>query len=169
MKASAQESETDRIVRRTVLRASRSRVWKAITDAKQFGTWFGLEASAPFVAGTKVEAKIVPTQVDDAIAEKQKGVEGITFPMWIEEVVPERRFSFRWHPGGDPPEDPENEPTTLVTFELEEVEGGVQLTVTESGFDRIPLAKRAKAFESNSGGWTIQMQLVEKYLARTAA
>jgi uncharacterized protein YndB with AHSA1/START domain len=97
----------------------------------------------------------------------QKPYEGIAFEIKIEQMQPERLFSFRWHPGAvEPGFDYSSEPTTLVVFTLQKVPSGVQLTVTESGFDQIPLARRAKAFSANEGGWTLVIKLIEEYLAK---
>jgi uncharacterized protein YndB with AHSA1/START domain len=155
----------DTIQKQTVLRAPRSRVWHAISDAQAFGTWFGMTIEGPFVAGKTVKGKIVPTQVDAAIAKEQEPYTGMACDMMIERVEPQTCFAFRWHPGADPDTSPDA-PTTLVTFELEEAEGGTRLTITESGFERIPLERRAKAFADNEGGWEGQLQLIAKYLAR---
>jgi len=169
MEPATQKSDTDRIQKKTLLRAKRSRVWRAITDSKEFGAWFGMKVDGAFTASTTVKCVITPTTVDPAIAKEQKPYEGMPFELYIEQVEPERVFSFRWHPGvPEPGVDYAKEPTTLVCFELEEVPEGVMLTLTESGFDRIPLARRAKAFAANDGGWTAQMQLIEKYLVQTS-
>jgi len=166
MDASTPPSSTDRIQKTVHLRATRSRVWKAISDSKQFGSWFGMKVAGPFTANTTVKATIVPTTVDPEVAKEQKAFEGMPFELYIERVEPERLFTFRWHPGATQPK-PED-PTTLVCFELEDAADGVMLTVTESGFDRIPLARRAKAFAENEGGWAAQMKLIEKYLAQAS-
>lgn len=158
---------TDLIVKKTMLRASRSRVWRAIADSKEFGDWFGVKFDGPFTPGASVHGVIVPTKVDPEVAEIQKKYEGSPFEIIIEKMDAERLFSFRWHPyGHDPDYDYSSEPTTLIEFRLEEEGDGTWLTVTESGFDRIPLARRAEAFSNNEGGWTMQMKLVEKYLAQ---
>ena len=158
---------TDRIEKTIVLRAPRDRVWHAITDSKQFGTWFGVEFDAPFVAGAKMTGRMAPTKVDPAIAKMQEAYAGQKFDCTIDRIEPMQLFSFRWHPFAiDPKLDYSAEPTTLVAFELAEVDGGTRLTITESGFDRIPLERRAKAFEANSGGWQKQTELLSKYLAR---
>jgi hypothetical protein len=87
----------------------------------------------------------------------------------VDRIEPMRLFSFRWHPGAvDPDVDLSREPTTLVVFELEERQDGTLLTITESGFDSIPIARRAEAFEGNEQGWAAQLTLIEKYLARAA-
>jgi uncharacterized protein YndB with AHSA1/START domain len=157
----------DRIEKTVVLRAPHDRVWQAITDAKQFGAWFGVEIDGSFVAGKAVVGKIVPTQVDAEIAKQQEPYTGMSIEWIVERIEPMRLFSFRWHPFAiDPKVDYSSEPTTLVTFELADVEGGTRLTITESGFDKIPLERRAKAFAANEGGWAKQIELIAKYLAR---
>jgi uncharacterized protein YndB with AHSA1/START domain len=159
-------TSTDRIENKILLRAPRARVWQAIADSKQFGSWFGVQFDGPFVAGTSLTGKIVPTTVDPEVAASQKPYEGAVFQFLVDRVEPLRLFSFRWHPYAvDPAVDYSKEPTTLVVFELDEVTGGTMLTVTESGFDRIPLERRAKAFAANEQGWSAQMKLIEKYLA----
>jgi uncharacterized protein YndB with AHSA1/START domain len=158
---------TDRLEKRILLRAPRARVWRALTDATAFGTWFGMKIDGPFTPGTHLRGVIVPTAVNAAVAEAQKPYEGHPFEMTIEQLDPERLFSFRWHPFAvDRDVDYSNEPTTLVEFSLEEVANGVMLTVTESGFDRIPLARRAKAFKANDEGWGMVVKLLEQYLAQ---
>ena len=163
-------SGTDRIQKKVTLHAPRERVWRALSDAKEFGTWFGVDFDGPFVAGARVTGRIVPTKVDDEVAKMQEPYAGMAFDFTVERIEPMRLFSFRWHPFAiDPKVDYSNEPTTLVVFELEETKGGVELTITESGFDRIPLERRAKAFTANDEGWTKQAELVGKYLARAGA
>ena len=141
-------------------------MWRAISDSKQFGSWFGVQFDGPFAAGKKMSARIVPTTVDAEVAKSQKPYQGFRFEISVERVEPMRLFSFRWHPFAvDPGVDYSKEPGTLVAFELDEVSGGTMLTVTESGFDKIPLERRAKAFASTEQGWAVQMKLIEKYLA----
>jgi uncharacterized protein YndB with AHSA1/START domain len=156
---------TDRIEKRIVLRAARERVWSAISEAKQFGTWFGVEFEGDFVVGSQLKGKIVPTKVDADIAKAQEPYSGMPFHIFVERIEPMRVFAFRWHPYAiEPGQDYTKEPTTLVTFELQEAPGGTSLTITESGFDQIPLERRAKAFTENEQGWTAQTQLIQKYL-----
>jgi uncharacterized protein YndB with AHSA1/START domain len=158
-------TETDRIQKKILLRAPRARVWRALTDSKEFGSWFGVRFDAPFEAGSAMRGICVPTTVDPEIAKLQKEYEGTAFEITVEEITPERLFSFRWHPYAIHPKvDYSAEETTLVAFELTETQGGILLTVTESGFDRIPLARRAKAFTANEGGWSMQVTMIEKYL-----
>lgn len=155
----------DRIEKKIHLRASLQRVWAAIADAEQFGTWFGVAFDGPFVAGTRVTGRIKPTQVDLDVAALQKPYEGTQFEFVVERIEPMRMIAFRWHPYAvEPGIDYTQEPMTLIMFELEPTADGVLLTICESGFDRIPLERRAKAFAANEGGWTKQTQLIEKYL-----
>jgi uncharacterized protein YndB with AHSA1/START domain len=158
---------TDRIEKKVLLRAPRARVWRALADAAEFGSWFGVKFDGPFTPGAKLRGLVVPTTADAEVAAKQKAYEGKPFEITIETMDPERLFSFRWHPYAmDPNVDYSLEPTTLIAFTLEEVPDGVMLTVTESGFDQIPLDRRAKAFTANENGWTMQMKLIEAYLAK---
>jgi len=158
--------ETNRVEKRILLRAPCARVWRAISDAKRFGAWFGVELDGPFVAGARLTGRIVPTQVDAEVARAQAPHSGLPFTWSVERIEPMRLFSFRWHPFAvDRAVDYSGEPTTLVVFELQEVEGGTQLTITESGFDQLPLERRATAFASNDQGWAAQTRLIEKYLA----
>jgi len=158
---------TDRIEKKVLLRAPRKRVWRALSDSAEFGTWFGVKFDGPFAPGACMRGVIVPTQVNAEVANAQKPYEGLPFEITIEKMEPERLFSFRWHPFAiERGVDYSAEPTTLVVFALEEVASGVMLTVTESGFDRIPVARRAKAFTANEQGWGMVVKLVEEYLVR---
>ena len=151
--STATTSSTDRIEKTTVLRAPRSKVWRALTDPAQFSQWFGVVLKDPFVSGARVRGPVT-----------SRGYEHLTMDITIDRVEPERLFSWRWQPGGDPDIDPA-EPMTLVVFELEEVPEGTRLTVKESGFDRIPVARRGKAYRENDEGWTGQLKNLGKYLA----
>jgi len=158
---------TDRIERKIFLNAPQSRVWRALADSKEFGYWFGMRFDGPFVPGSKLKGVIVPTGVNADVAKAQKPHEGKAFEIVVEQVEPERLFSFRWHPHAiDQGMDYSNEPMTLVEFVLEPTAEGLLLTVTESGFDLIPLARRAQAFEANNGGWTLVVKMFGEYLAQ---
>jgi uncharacterized protein YndB with AHSA1/START domain len=161
--------ETDRIEKQVLLRAPRVRVWRALTDAEEFGTWFGVKFNGPFIPGSLLRGVIVPTRVDVEVAKAQQPYEGMPFEISVDRIEPETLFAFRWHPFAiEPGVDYSREPTTLIVFALEDVADGTMLTVTESGFDRIPLARRAKAFTANEGGWTMVMALIEKHLVQAA-
>jgi uncharacterized protein YndB with AHSA1/START domain len=162
-------SDTDRIQKRVVLRAPLERVWNAISDAAQFGSWFGVAFDGSFAPGKVMKGKVVPTTVDAEVAKSQEAYAGAAFDFTIERIEPMTLFSFRWHPFAvDAGVDYSSEATTLVTFEIAPVPEGTQLTITESGFDRIPVARRARAFQMNHQGWSAQTRLIEKYLARAA-
>jgi uncharacterized protein YndB with AHSA1/START domain len=148
-------TSTDRIEKRVVLRAQRSRVWRAISNAEEFGTWFRMNIDGAFAEGATVRGRLtIP------------GYEHGTVEMLVERIEPERYFSYRWHPYAiDPAVDYSAEPTTLVEFTLEETEGGTALTIVESGFDRIPHERRSEAFRMNDQGWTGQIKHLERYVS----
>lgn len=159
---------TDKIEKHILIRAPRSRVWRALSDSKEFGAWFGVDLEGPFVAGKKVSGVIVGTKTDAEVAKMQKIHAGKRMELEVEKLEPERLLALRWHPHAvEQGVDYSAEPTTLIEFTLEDVEGGVMLTVTESGFDRIPIARRAKAFEANAGGWEIMVKVLGKYATET--
>lgn len=158
---------TDRIEKKILLRAPRERVWRAISDAKQFGRWFGVAFDGAFAEGARLTGRITPTTVDAEVAKMQEPYAGKAFEWAAERIEPMRRISFRWHPYAvEEGVDYSKEPTTLIEFDLADAPGGILLTISESGFDQIPLARRAKAFKANEGGWEMQTRLIEKYLAQ---
>jgi uncharacterized protein YndB with AHSA1/START domain len=160
---------TDRIEKKILLRAPRKRVWRALSDSTEFGTWFGMKFDGPFTPGARVRGTIVGTTVDADVAKAQKEYEGLPFEITVDRIEPERLFSIRWHPNAvERDVDYSQEPTMLIVFTLEEVANGIMLTVTESGFDQIPLARRAKAFQANEQGWGMVVKPIEKYLAQAA-
>ena len=156
---------TDRIEKKILIKAPRSRVWRAISDSKEFGHWFGVRFNEPFKPNTSVKGTIVGTAVDPDIYEAQQKHAGLAFEFLIDRIEPERLFSFRWHPHAvERGRDYSAEPMTLVEFTLESQANGTLLTVTESGFDQIPISRREQAFNANDGGWGLVIGLVEKYL-----
>jgi len=151
------ETSTDVIEKEIVVHAPRAKVWRAITDSREFGKWFRAEMQDPFVPGARARGRIT-----------HPSYEHLTLEIEVERLEPEHLFSWRWHPYAiDPQQDYSHEPTTLVVFELEEVPQGTRIKVSESGFDRIPLARRAEAFRMNSQGWAQQMQNIARYVDRT--
>jgi uncharacterized protein YndB with AHSA1/START domain len=157
---------TDRIEKQILLRASLDRVWRAISDSSQFGYWFGVAFEAPFTPGAYVPGKITPTQVDPAVAKLQEPHTGKKFEFWIERIEPMHSIAFRWHPYAiAPDQDYTQEPTTLIVFTLRAEGEHTHLTITESGFDKLPLERRATALKANDGGWSHQILLIQNYLA----
>src|SRR5579862_7710759 len=156
---------SDRIEKKVLLRAPIQRVWRALTDTAEFEKWFGVRFDQPFRPGTQMRGKIVGTSVDPEVAKGQKQHESIPFEITIEQIDAERLFSFRWHPFAiEAGVDYSAEPTTLIVFALEKAPEGVVLTISESGFDKIPLERRAKAFSANERGWGIMARLIGEYL-----
>jgi uncharacterized protein YndB with AHSA1/START domain len=146
---------SDRIEKRVTLDAPRSRVWRALTEVSQFNAWFGVSLTGRFEPGAEISGRI-----------DIKGYEHVTMRIWIEAMDPERLFSFRWHPYAvESGVDYSAEPTTLVSFTLDDAPGGTTLTIVESGFDAIPASRRAKAFTMNDKGWTGQAENIRTFLA----
>jgi len=150
--------ETDKIEKKLVLSAPRARVWRALSDAREFGAWFKARLQGEFRAGSSIHGQIT-----------YPGYEHLKLEMQVVAIEPERYFAFRWLPDAtDPDKDYSNEPTTLVEFTLEDApEGGTRLTLVESGYDALPPERRATAFRNNDGGWSEQMKNIETHVARS--
>jgi uncharacterized protein YndB with AHSA1/START domain len=147
-------TQTDRIEKNILLRAPKSRVWRALTNAQEFGTWFRVKLESDFAVGQNVAGTVT-----------YPGYEHLRFSVTVERMDVEKLFSFRWHPAAvDPQVDYSQEPTTLVEFRLEEVADGTLLTVVESGFDQLPAERRAEAFRMNSSGWAQQMENIKSHV-----
>jgi len=145
----------DRIEKQIELKATVSRVWRALTDSKEFGEWFKVKIAGPFVAGQVARGQIT-----------HPGYEHLTMEVVVQTIQPEDYFSFTWHPYAiDPKVDYSQEASTLVEFRLEKSGEGTLLRVTESGFDKIPAERRSEAFRMNDGGWAQQMKNIESYVA----
>jgi len=149
-------SSTDHIERQVVLKAPRAKVWRALTNAEEFGNWFGVNFKGKsFAPGQRTQGQL-----------SYPGYEHVVMEVLIDQIVPEKLFSWRWHPYAVKPEiDYSQEEATLVVFELKEVDGGTLLTVVESGFDKVPAARRDEAFRMNDGGWEQQMKRIEKHVS----
>lgn len=144
----------NRIEKRIVLKSPVARVWRALTDYREFGEWFRVSLEDAFVPGQAARGHIT-----------YPGYEHLVFECTVQQMEPERLFSFTWHPYAvDPNTDYSSEPPTLVEFRLEPTETGTLLTVTESGFENIPAHRRLEAFRMNDGGWTEQMKNVERHV-----
>jgi len=146
----------NRVEKRIELKAPVARVWRALTDYREFGEWFRVKLDGPFVAGEISRGHIT-----------HPGYEHVKWEAVVQKMEAERLFSFTWHPYAiDPKIDYSKEPPTLVEFRLEKTAGGTLLTVTESGFDKIPAGRREEALRKNEGGWAAQMKNVESYVAQ---
>jgi uncharacterized protein YndB with AHSA1/START domain len=146
----------DRIERKVLVKATVARVWHALSDAEEFGGWFGVALEGKsFKAGERVQGHVT-----------YPGYEHVIFDIVIERMEPQRLMSWRWHPAAiERDVDYSKEPTTLVQFELTAVDGGTLLSVVETGLASIPLPRRRDAFRLNSSGWEAQMKNVAKHVA----
>jgi len=145
---------TDRIEKQIELKAPVARVWRALTDYREFGQWFRVNLEGPFIAGKTTRGRIT-----------YPGYEHLVMEVLVEKIEPERLFSFHWHPYAvDPKVDYSNEQPTLVEFRLEKAPVGTLLRVTESGFDKIPAGRRDEAFRMNDGGWSQQLKHIEAHV-----
>jgi uncharacterized protein YndB with AHSA1/START domain len=148
-------TSTDRIAKTVTLRAPRARVWRAISNAEEFGAWFGVKFAGEFVAGATIRGHIT-----------YPGYEHVMMEVLVDRIEPEHYFSYRWHPYAvDPAVDYSPEPMTLVEFTLDAANGGTVLTIVESGFDKLPAARRAEAFRMNAGGWTEQIANITRHVS----
>jgi uncharacterized protein YndB with AHSA1/START domain len=150
----------DRIEKRIELKANVSRVWRALTDHREFGEWFRVKLDGPFVVGQISRGQMT-----------YPGYEHVKWEAVVQKMEPERLFSFTWphaksHDKADYSPDYSEEPTTLVEFRLEKTVSGTLLVLTESGFDKLPSDRRLEAFRRNDGGWTEQMKNIESYFAQ---
>jgi len=148
----------NRIEKRIELNAPIARVWRALTDYREFGEWFRVALEGPFAPGETARGKIT-----------WPGYEHIRWEATIQKMEPESLFSFTWHPYAvDPGVDYSKETPTLVEFRLQATATGTLLTVTESGFDKVPAERRLEAFRMNEGGWAQQMTNIESHVAQRA-
>jgi uncharacterized protein YndB with AHSA1/START domain len=146
---------TDRIERGVELKATPARVWRALTTYAEFGHWFGVKLEKPFVVGQASSGRVT-----------HPGYEHIQWTATVQKMEPERLFSFTWHPYAvDPKQDYSGEASTLVEFRLKPAAGGTLLTITESGFEKVPELRRAEAFSMHEQGWTEQMENIARHLA----
>lgn len=150
-------SSTDRIVKKIELKAPPARVWRALTDHREFGQWFRVNLEAPFVPGKTTRGRIT-----------HPGYEHVVMEVVVQKMDKERLFSFLWHPYAvDPKVDYSKETPTLVEFRLEKAAAGTILHVTESGFDSVPAARRDEAFRMNDGGWTAQLKNIQSHVTNS--
>jgi uncharacterized protein YndB with AHSA1/START domain len=145
----------DAIQKQIELKAPLARVWRALSDYREFGEWFRVKLEQPFIEGQVSRGRIL-----------NPGYDHLTFEMTVIRLQPQNLFSFNWHPYAlDPGTDYSKETPTPVAFRLQETAAGTLLTLTESGFDKIPAHRRDEAFRVNSGGWEQQMKNIERHVA----
>jgi uncharacterized protein YndB with AHSA1/START domain len=146
----------NRIEKQIELKAPVSRVWRALTDYREFGEWFRVAIEGPFEPGKPARGHIT-----------YPGYEHVVWQVVIQQMEPDRLFSFTWHPYAvDPNTDYSTETPTVVEFRLEKTATGTRLTLTESGFENVPAHRRAEAFRMNDGGWTEQMKNIENHVTQ---
>jgi uncharacterized protein YndB with AHSA1/START domain len=149
---------SDRIEKTIEIKAPVSRVWRALTDHREFGTWFRVRLEGPFEVGQVSRGQMT-----------YPGFEHVRWEAVVQKMEPERLFSFTWHPYAlDPNEDYSKEPPTLVEFTLQTTATGTLLRVVESGFDKIPEKRRAEAFRMNEGGWSTQIRNIAQHVEQTS-
>lgn len=147
-------AQTDRIEKQIDIQAPVSRVWRALTDHREFGEWFRVRLESPFIENKVSRGRVI-----------YPGYEHVIMEVTVDKIQPEHYFSFRWHPFAvDPGVDYSTETATLVEFQLTPTQTGTMLSVTESGFDKIPLHRRDEAFRMNTGGWVEQLQNIENHV-----
>ena len=148
----------DRIEKQVEIAAPVARVWQALTDSRQFGEWFLVKMEGPFVAGKPVAGQIT-----------HPGYEHVRMEVVVKAIEPQTLFSFTWHPYAvDPKVDYAQEESTLIEFRLQPSPGGALLTVTESGFDKVPAERRAEALLRNDSGWAQQMKNIQAYVNKAS-
>lgn len=152
---------SDRIEKRIELNAPVSPRLACDYRLPRVWRWFRVKLDGPFVPGQVSRGWIT-----------HPGYEHVNWEARVQKMEPERLFSFTWaHPKSfdkaDYPLDYSQEPTTLVEFRLEKTATGTLLLLTESGFDQLPVDRRAEAFRRNDGGWTDQMNNIKKHVAQT--
>lgn len=149
---------TDKIEKQIELRAPVERVWRALTNHQEFSEWFRVKLERPFIPGEVTRGAIT-----------HPGYEHLVMEVTVVKMEKDKKFSFEWHPYAvDPKTDYSKEPPTLVEFVLEKNQAGTLLKVTESGFDKIPAARRDEAFRMNDGGWTAQLRNIQTYVGQTS-
>ncbi len=153
----------NRIEKHIALKAPVARVWRALTDSREFGAWFRVRLEGPFMPGQVTRGQMT-----------YPGYEHVVWEATIEKMEAERLFSFTWPQircldKAEYSSDYTDAPKTLVEFRLEPAgNGGTLLTVTESGFERMPADWRNDAMRRNEGGWEQQLRNIESHVGQAA-
>jgi len=147
-------AELFRIDRSIDLAASPERVWRALTTAAELSAWFQVAIEGDIAVGKEVWMTSVHPNHANA-----------RFKVRFIDLSSPRRMVWQWHPGEvDPNFDYNTEAETTVTFDLEPTAQGTRLTVSETGFDRISLARRAKVYRDNANGWAEVLVWLQKHV-----
>lgn len=146
----------DRIEKTVLIDAPVGRVWTALTDHKEFGTWFRVALDGPFRPGEVSTGWIT-----------HPGYEHVRWNATVKAMKKPSYFSMSWHPYAiDPDKDYSEEPEMLVEFTLAEEGKGTRVTVVESGFSKLPANRRDEAFRMNESGWEAQMKNIKAHVER---
>jgi uncharacterized protein YndB with AHSA1/START domain len=145
--------QSDRIEKQVVLQAPRTRVWRALTQTAEFNEWFGVQLQGSFAAGATLRGRVM-----------HPGYEHMTMEITIDRFEPEHTLAWRWHPGADEGGAKADSETTQVVFKLEAIGEGTLLKVVETGFERVPVARRSRVYRENEGGWEGQMKAIKRYV-----
>ena len=148
------DSDDDKTVKTVELRAPIARVWRALTDYKEFGHWFRVDLDQPFQAGGTSTGQMT-----------YPGHEGTPWLVYVDRMEPERLFSFRWYDSENGSKQSDDQPALLVEFQLEDIPNGTRLTITESGFSALPHPRRIELMRGNEEGWTIQADNLDRHLS----
>lgn len=144
----------DRIEKSIELNAPLPRVWRALTDYREFGDWFRVKLEGPFVLGEVSRGVIT-----------HPGYEHLKWAAKVQAMDTEQLFSFTWRPCSDDPEiDDAHQPETLVEFRLQSTTNGTHLVVSESGFSALPDDRRTEVFRRNEGGWAEQVLNIQAHV-----
>lgn len=150
----------DQVIEKHIeLNAPVDRVWRALTDSREFGEWFKVKIDGAFEAGKESTGHIT-----------HPGYEHVQWHATVVDITPKKRFAFTWHPYAiDPKQDYSGETPTLVEFLLEPNGKGTRLTIRESGFDKVPAHRRDEAFRMNDNGWAGQIKNIARHVDQVSA
>lgn len=146
---------TNQVQRSINIKVPAERLWRAITNSAEFGTWFGVTLDGEFIVGQVTRGTFT-----------LPGHEGKPFWVRVEAIEAPKLFRFSWpYDESVSPEDHDLDyKTTTVEFLIEPYSEGSKLTVCERGFDNLPSKKRALVFRDNTLGWEFQFNNIRAYL-----
>jgi uncharacterized protein YndB with AHSA1/START domain len=131
-------------VRRTIdIRASRERVWAALTEPSELVGWFPTERAEIDLRPGGAASFVWEESADEAV---------------VDIVEAPDRLVFRWRPAGL------DRPYTTVSFTLEEIQIGTRVTLVESGFASLPDQIQEQSQQGNDAGWRDELEELKTYL-----